>query len=108
MSGWIIITILGKRWGFPGVGPSHPFMLVDPGTVMASLGMSFSLMMCYNELILGASSVQVDLSAILDPFGSNQFLLCLQAMSSFQEFSSVPFPSISKGLELQLQHQSFQ
>ena len=52
MSGRIIPVTLGKGRGFPGVGPSHPFMLIDLGTVMASLGMLFSLLMCYNECVL--------------------------------------------------------
>ena len=45
MSRRIVPTILGKEWGFPGIGPLPtlgPFM-VSLGTVMALVGMSFSI-----------------------------------------------------------------
>ena len=43
---------------------------------------SFSLLMCYSEHILKLKSslVEVDSFAILDLFGSNQFMLCSQAV----------------------------
>ena len=44
---------------------------------MAPLGVSFSLLTEYQDLI------KVDLSAILDPFDSNWFMLCPWAMSFF-------------------------
>ena len=68
MSGRIIPTILGMGWRFPGVGPTAQLfglLMVDLGTVMAPLGVSFSL------LIEDQGLVEVDLSAILDPFDSN-------------------------------------
>ena len=68
MSGRIIPTILGMRWRFPGVGTTAQLfglLMVDLGTVMAPLGVSFSL------LIEDQGLVEVDLSAILDPFDSN-------------------------------------
>ena len=40
------------------------------GIIMAPLGVSFSL------LIEDQGLVEVDLSTILDPFDSNQFILC--------------------------------
>ena len=47
---------------------------------MVPLGVSFSL------LIEDQGLVEVGLSAILDPFNSNQFMLCAQAMSFFRKF----------------------
>ena len=54
MSGRIIPTILGKRRRFPGIGPPCTFwsLMVGLGTVLMPLGLSFSLLMCYSELIL--------------------------------------------------------
>ena len=71
MNGKIIPTILGKGWRFPGVGSPNTFWSFDGivETVMAPLGVSFSL------LIENQGLVKVDLSAILDPFYSNQFVL---------------------------------
>ena len=54
MSGRIIPTILGKGQRFLGTGPQPtywPFM-VSLGTAMAPVGVSFSLLMYYNEGIL--------------------------------------------------------
>ena len=46
MSWWIIPTILGKGQRFPGVGPVSTVgsLMVDLGTAMAPLGVSFSLL----------------------------------------------------------------
>ena len=54
MSGRIIPTILGKGWGFPGIGPLPTFwpFMVSLGTVMALVGMSFSMLIYYNECII--------------------------------------------------------
>ena len=54
MSWWIIPTILEKGQGFPGVGPVPTVwsLMVDLGTSMVPLGVSFSLLMCYSELVL--------------------------------------------------------
>ena len=54
MSGRIIPTISGKSWGFPGIGPPPTFwsFMVGPGTVMALVGVSFSMLMYYNEGIM--------------------------------------------------------
>ena len=54
MSGRFIPPILGKGWGFPGVGPQPTFwsLMVDLGAVMVPLGVSFSLLMCFNVRIL--------------------------------------------------------
>ena len=52
---------------------------------MASVGMSFSL------LIEDQGLFKVDLSAVLDPFDSNGFMLYPWAMSFFQELCPVPF-----------------
>ena len=58
---------------------------------MAPLGVSFSLQ------IEDQGLVEFDLSAILDPFDSNQFMLCLcpWAMSFFQKLCPGPFPPVS-------------
>ena len=39
--------------------------------------------------------VEVNLLAILDPFGSNQFMSCPWAMSLFQRLCPVPFSPVS-------------
>ena len=54
MSGRGIPTIWGKRWGFPGIEllPAFQPFMVSFVMVMALVCMSFSLLMCYNELIL--------------------------------------------------------
>ena len=54
MSGRIIPTISGKGWEFPGIGHHlHFWSFIDSlGTVMASLGESFSMLMYYNEHIM--------------------------------------------------------
>ena len=46
---------------------------------MALVGVSFSLLMCYSERILTEAQGLVEVD--LDPFGSNQFMSCLRAMS---------------------------
>ena len=49
----IIPTILGKGWGFPGIGPPpnfQPFM-VGLGIVLVPMGVSFMLMY-YSEHIM--------------------------------------------------------
>ena len=51
MNGRIISTILGNAWGFLGIGPLStvwPFM-AGLRTVMALVGMSFKMPMCYSE-----------------------------------------------------------
>ena len=45
---------------------------------------------------------QVDSSAISDPFGSKQFMLCPQAMSFFQRLYLAPFSPASNSWELGL------
>ena len=52
------------------------------------LGVSFSL------LIEDQGPVEVNLSAILDPFDSNQFMLCSLAMSFFQKLCPAAFPLV--------------
>ena len=39
--------------------------------------------------------MEVDLSAILDPFGSDQFMSCPRAVSFFQRLCPAPFPPVS-------------
>ena len=50
----IISTIWGKGQSFLGIGllPIFWSLMVNLGTVMVPLGMSFSLLMSYNEHIL--------------------------------------------------------
>ena len=97
MSGRIIPTILGKGRGFPGVDLLSAFwsLMVNFGTIMAPLSVSFSL------LIEDQGLVKVDLSAILDPFDSNRSMLCPWAMSFFRKFCPLsPFPPILPWLRL--------
>ena len=56
---------------------------------MAPLVVSFSL------LTEDQGLVKVDLSAILDPFDFNQFMLCPWAMSFFQKLCPDPFPPVT-------------
>ena len=60
------------------------------GTVMASLGVSFHLLVEDQGLVL---------SAILVPFDSNPFSLCPWAMSFFQKLCPAPFPPVTQWLQ---------
>ena len=44
----------GRGQRFSGIGPLHTFwsLMTSLGTVMVPLGVSFNLLMCYNEHIL--------------------------------------------------------
>ena len=67
-------------------------LMVSLGTVIAPVGVSFSLLMsAYTE---AQGLVQVDLSAILDTFGSNQFMSCPRAISFFQRLCPAPIPPV--------------
>ena len=54
MSGRIILIISEKGRGFPGIGPLPTFwtLMVSLITVMALVGVSFSMLMYYNECIM--------------------------------------------------------
>lgn len=56
---------------------------------MVTLSVPFSL------LIEDQGLVEVDLSAILDPFDSYWFLLYPQALLFFQKLCTAPFPPVS-------------
>ena len=87
----ISATILKKQQRFlESAMPTFWSLKFGLGTVMVSLGGLFSLLMCYNELILRIKF----LSAILDPFDSNLFILCPQAMSFFQTLCPASFPPV--------------
>ena len=58
---------------------------------MASLGVSFTLPAEDQNL------VQVDMSAILGPFASNQFILYPWAMSFFQKLCPALFSPVTQG-----------
>ena len=58
------------------------------GTVMGPLSVSF--------WIEDQGLVEVNLSAILDPFDPNQFMLCPWAMFFSQNLCPAPFPPVSK------------
>ena len=63
---------------------------------MAPVGVSFSLLMCYNDHISEAKDlVEVSSSAILDPCGSHQFMSCPCAISFFQRLCPAPFLPVS-------------
>ena len=57
--------------------------MVGLGTLTEPVSVSFSLLVCYKEHTLRLGLVEVDSSAILDLFGSNQFTLCPQAIPFF-------------------------
>ena len=63
--------------------PLFGLLMVGLGTVLEPLGVSFSL------LIGNKAPVEVDLSAVLDPFDSNWFMLCPLALSLFQKLCPV-------------------
>ena len=84
MSGRIIPTIgePSAPWSFDSAldcATSLPF-----GTVLALLGVSFSLQ------IENQGLVEFDLSVILDPFDFNWFMLCPSAMSFFEKLCPAP------------------
>ena len=89
MSGKIISTIFGKGGDFLELG-HHAFLglLTVPWNGHGALGVSFSL------LTEDEGLVEVDLSAILDPFDSNWFMLYPWSMSFFQKLCPVPFLSV--------------
>ena len=60
---------------------------------MAPLGVLFSL------LIEDQGLVEVDLSAILDTFDCNQFMLCPQALPFSQKLCPASFPPVSYPLD---------
>ena len=61
-----------------------------PGTIMAPLGVSFSL------LIEDQGPIKVNLSAMLNLFDSNWFMLCPWAMSFFQNVCPACFPPVTE------------
>ena len=74
MRGRSFLAISGKGWGFLGIVVLPTFWILWSAlkTVRVPVGMSFSLLMCYNEQATKAQGlVEVDLSAILDLFCSN-------------------------------------
>ena len=97
MSGRIIPTFLGKGQRFPEIEPRPTFwsLLIGLGTALAPLGMSLSLLTCYSECAEDEGLVQVDLSAILDPFDSNQLMMCPRAVSFLQRLCPASFSRVS-------------
>ena len=69
--------------------------MVGLRTITMLLDVSFSLLMCYDELYRGSRFSDVDLSAILDVFGPNEFMSCPQAMSFFHRLCPAPFSPVS-------------
>ena len=96
MTGRVIQTILGKGWRFPGVGPPLTFwaLMVSLGTVMApvdvSLSWSATISKCWGSGLHGSWLI-----AILDPFGSNQFILCPWAVPFFSSLCPAHFLPVS-------------
>ena len=74
MSGRTIPALLGEGVEIPRNWAAAHLLVcgVSLGTVMVSVGVSFGLLMCYN----GCKFQEVNASAILDSFGSNQRVLC--------------------------------
>ena len=77
-----------KFMGSQRVGHDRVTELTDwlTGTVMATLGVSFHLLIEDQGLVLSAISV---------PFDSNQFTLSPSAMSFFQKLCPAPFPPVT-------------
>ena len=91
MRGRIIPTILGKEWRFLGVGSLLTFWSSD-----GALELSWPLWVSFSLLIEDQGLAKVDLSAILDPFDSNRFMLYPWVMSFFKKLCPAPFPPFSK------------
>ena len=86
-------TVISRNWAI-----THSLVFWEClGTVLAPLGVSFSL------LIEDQGLIKVDLSAMLDPFDSVQFMLCPWATSFFQKWCPAPFPPVTK-LSVQISH----
>ena len=64
--------------------------VVSLGTVIVPVGVSFSLLMCYN--IEAQGLVKVDLFPILDLFGSNQFMSVSSGSVSLLKAVPCPLP----------------
>ena len=94
MSGRTIPTVLKKGWRNPGIGLTF-------WSLMVSLELSWCLWVSFSLLVLqwacpeDQGLVEVDLSAILDSFDSNQFMLCPWARSFFQRWCPALFPPFS-------------
>ena len=74
--------------------------MVGLGTVLALAGVSFSLLMCYHEHILRAQGLEeVDLSAILDPFGPilDPVYVVSYGHVILSKLGPAPFPPVSFG-----------
>ena len=69
-----IPAILEKGWEFAGIGPLPTFWLLWLALELSWHCVCHSLWVCYNGS---------HWSAILDPFSSNQFMLCPRAVSFF-------------------------
>ena len=57
------------------------------------------MLIYYNEHIMRLKVCCKFSSAILDIFGCNQIILCLQPISFFQRLCSVPFPPVSINIQ---------
>ena len=91
MNGRIIPTFFGESVEISRNWAIAHFLalLIGLGTVLAIADV---LQWAYTE---DQGLVQVDLSAILDPFDSNQLMLCPPAVSFFQRLCPAPFSPVS-------------
>ena len=63
-----------------------------------ALELSWHLWVCHSALLIQDQGlVDIDLSAILDLFDSNCFMLCSWAMPFFQKLCPALFPPLSRG-----------
>ena len=69
--------------------------LISPCYSLELLLLVMLLGVLFNLLIEDGGLIKVDLSAILDPFNSNQFMLCPWAMLFFQKLCLAPFPPVT-------------
>ena len=70
-------------WGQKEPDMTEQLPLHSLGTVMAPVGVSFSLLMCYSEPYWGSQSTGNQLIRHLGPIWFYQFLLCPWALSFF-------------------------
>ena len=91
MSGRIIPTFFGESMEISRNWATAHFLalLIGLGTVLAIADV---LQWAYTE---DQGLAEVDLSAILDPFDSNQLMLCPPAVSFFQRLCPAPFSPVS-------------
>ena len=92
MSGKVIPTIFGKGWRFPGFGPPPKLVFWQClGTVMASLGVSFSL------LVEDQGLIKINLSVIFSSVQFNHSVVSNSLQPHGLQHAQLPCPSPTPG-----------